>query len=213
MANDALLNQLVNDLRPTRRRGPLPQIAWLAGLALVELAGFAGLGTTRPDIVAALSLPAFWWKLVSLALLALVGLSLAIRSSDPGFSPRAGLRGLVAIVGAVLISGWLIDAQVIHRQSLAARLAWQMGIQCLEMMAVLSIPPIIALGMLLRRGAPTDQPGSAWAAGAGAAGWGAFIFAFHCPSDDPLYIVVWYALGCGLIVTLARLILPLTSRW
>jgi hypothetical protein len=36
---------------------------------------------------------------------------------------------------------------------------------------------------------------------------------FACPFDDPLYIAVWYALGCGLVAGFTRLVLPRLTRW
>ena len=76
---------------------------------------------------------------------------------------------------------------------------WTQGLECVWKMVALSIPPAIAFGIPMRRGAPTNQPGTALAAGLSAAGWGAFVFVFACPSDDPLYIAVWYTLDCGLV--------------
>jgi hypothetical protein len=31
--------------------------------------------------------------------------------------------------------------------------------------------------------------------------------------DDPLYIAVWYSVGCGLTAMVARMILPPLTRW
>ena len=67
------------------------------------------------------------------------------------------------------------------------------------------------LGVLIRRGAPTDRAGTALAAGLSSAAWGAFVFA--CPSDDPLYIAVWYTVGCSLVTILGRAVLIRLSRW
>ena len=74
-------------------------------------------------------------------------------------------------------------------------------------------PAVVALGVMMRRGAPTDRQASSVAVGVAAATWGALIFAFHCPSDDPFYIVFWYSLGVGTITLIARVILPRISRW
>ena len=54
----------------------------------------------------------------------------------------------------------------------------------------LSIPSAVALGVLVRGGAPTDRGGTALAAGVSSAASGAFVSVFACPSDDPLYIAV-----------------------
>jgi hypothetical protein len=39
------------------------------------------------------------------------------------------------------------------------------------------------------------------------------VFVFACPHDDPLYVAVWYTVGCGLVTLVARLLLPLLTRW
>jgi hypothetical protein len=65
----------------------------------------------------------------------------------------------------------------------------------------------------MRHGAPTDTKGTALLIGLAAAAWGAFVFVFACPFDDPLYIVVWYSVGCGIVTVLSRIILPRFSRW
>lgn len=213
MSNDFVIDKLVDDLRPVRRRSTGRQTAILLGLAAIELAGFLALGTMRPDIGVALGRAAFWWKMGGLAVLALLGVDVALRSFNPVSSPRKGLRRWAFIVGGIFVLGWVIDVAGQGLGGLIDRLMWQMGVECLTVMTILSLPPVIALGLMMRRGAPTYREGSAVAVGAAAATWGAFIFAFHCPSDDPFYIVFWYTLGCGLIVLLARLVLPLTSRW
>ncbi|MBV8459076.1 MAG: DUF1109 family protein [Acetobacteraceae bacterium] len=38
-------------------------------------------------------------------------------------------------------------------------------------------------------------------------------FVFTCPSDDPLYIAVWYAVGCLIVTLLAQTVLLRLSRW
>ena len=117
------------------------------------------------------------------------------------------------VFAGLVLAGWVMAASGQDLAGLGSRLMWQMGLQCFALTTLCSIPPVIALGIMMRHGAPTDQPASALAVGAAAATWGAFIFAFHCPSDDPFYIVFWYSLACSTIIWLARLILPLISRW
>jgi hypothetical protein len=84
---------------------------------------------------------------------------------------------------------------------------------CVCRLAVLSVPAIIGFGILMRRGAPTDLAGTSLAVGIGAAAWGAFVFVFSCPYDDPLYTAVWFSVGCGLVTAVARLLLPPLMRW
>ncbi|MGD0105048.1 MAG: DUF1109 domain-containing protein [Rhodopila sp.] len=213
MLNDQLLERLVTDLKPVRRRSFRGDALIFASLCLIELALFAVLGPTRPDMTMVMAVPSFWWKLGSLGLIALVGAAVAIMSLDPVESPRRGLHWLLGIVAICLAIGWLIDASADGPQALVARVDWHAGLRCVYKMVILSVPPVVGLGLLMRRGAPTDSGGTALAVGIAAAAWGAFVFVFACPHDDPLYVAVWYAVGCGLVTGFARLVLPWLTRW
>ncbi|WP_323991743.1 DUF1109 domain-containing protein [Nguyenibacter sp. L1] len=213
MSIDPLIDRLSADLRPVRRRTPLRDAALLLLLGAVELAGFAGMGTMRPDLSAAMALPSFWWKAISLALIALVGGGAAILSLSPIRSPRRGVRAAAMLVLATLAAGWLVDAARAGGASLGQRLDPVHGIICATKIVLLSLPAVAAFGLLMRRGAPTDRRGSAAAAGMAAAAWGALVFMLACPFDDPLYVAVWYLLGGGVTALAARLVLPPLTRW
>ena len=213
MQVDALIRQLARDLRPVRRRS-LARDALILGLAGgVELALFVWLGFMRHDMPQAMGRPSFWWKLTSMGLIALIGGTAALISLHPARSPRAGLRWLGVMLVLCLAAGWGIDAGKDGWPALAARLNWRDGWQCVAKMALLALPALSGLGLLMRRDAPTDIGGTAWTVGIASAGWGAFVFVFACPHDDPLYIALWYAIGCGLVTIIARLILPPLTRW
>jgi len=77
----------------------------------------------------------------------------------------------------------------------------------------LSIPPAVAFGVLARGGTPTDHAGTTLAAGLSSAAWGAFVFAFGCPSDAPLYIAVWYTVDSSIVTIVGRAVLPRLPRW
>lgn len=213
MRTDALVERLSRDLRPVRPRKPWREAALLLCLAVAEVAAFLGLGFMRPDMPAAMASPSFWWKLASTGLLAVLGAGVALLSIDPARSPRRGLRWILACIAAVFASGWVVDASHAGFMHMMARLDWTQGLQCVWQMVVLAIPPAVALGLLLRRGAPTDRAGTALAAGLSSAAWGAFVFVFACPSDDPLYVAVWYTVGCGIVTALGGAILAWLSRW
>jgi hypothetical protein len=213
MPSDFLIDRLVADLRPVHRPSTLRQSGVLGALAAIELAGFLGLGTLRPDITTAVGLSVFWWKMGGLLVLALFATAIALRSFQPTSSPQTDLRRWTIVLTALVVLGWVIEAGTSTPGGLADRLMWHMGVECLTVMTILSLPPVLALGFLMRRGAPTDLAASATATGAAAGTLGAFIFAFHCPSDDPFYIVFWYSIGCGVITLLGRIFLPLVSRW
>jgi hypothetical protein len=213
MPNDRLVDRLASELKPVRRRTVCGDALLFAMLCAIELSLFLSLGMMRPDMPMAMESPSFWWKLGSLGLVAVVGASVAIVSFNPVKSPRRGLRWVVAIVAFCLAIGWAVDASRDGLPALATRLNWHDGLQCVYKIVFLSVPAVIALALLMRRGAPTDRGGTSLAAGVAGAAWGAFVFVFACPHDDPLYIAAWYALACGLVTAFARLVLPRFTRW
>lgn len=213
MSADRLIDDLVAGLRPARSRTGRRDALILGLVGAIEIGLFLAAGAARPDMGAAMAHPAFWWKLASLGLLTAVGVATALRSFAPTGSPRPGLRIAAALIGATLVAGWAIDAAGGGRGSLASRLMWRDGVDCIVVMAILSVPAIVALGLLMRRGAATDRPGSALAVGVAAAAWGGFVFVLGCPHDDPFYVVVWYGLGCSIVALIARLLLPRLTRW
>ncbi len=213
MPTELLIDRLSTALKPVRRRSVGVDGALIGVLCLAELALVLGMGAMRPDMAAAMRHPSFWWKLAGLALIAAASGTVALRSFDPARSPHRGLRGVMAIVAACLAVGWALDAGGDGWTALAVRLDWRQGVQCLVKMVLLSIPAALGLGVLMRRGAPTSMRATAWAVGIAAAAWGAFVFVFACPSDDPLYIAVWYMAACLLVAGSVRLALPRLVRW
>ena len=213
MRSERLVERLARDLKPVRRRSPAAEAALLALAGAAELALFLGLGFMRPDMSAAMEQPSFWWKLGSLGIIAGVGAAVAVLSFNPVASPRRGLRLLAALVALCLAAGWVVDAAGFGLPALVERLHWRDGLGCVAKMTALSVPAVVAFGLLMRRGAATDAGGTALASGIAAAAWGAFVFVFACPFDDPFYIAVWYTVGCGLVTGFARLVLPRLARW
>lgn len=213
MTSERLLDELASGLTPVRSRSALRDGLAVGALAAIELALFLMLGRTRPDMHHAVGEMSFWWKLATLGLLAILAVVTAVRSFDPSVSPSRGLRWAAGLGAAALLVGWGIDASHHAGTPLLARLEWREGVGCLFAMVVLSIPVLIALAVLMRRGAPTDARASALAVGLGAAAWGAFVFFFACDHDDPLYIVFWYGLGCILVALAGRVVLPRLTRW
>jgi hypothetical protein len=213
MLTESLVQELSQNLRPVRLRSLVREGALLLLFGVIEVAIFLGMGFMRPDMHKAMGMSSFWWKLISMGLLAVLGAGVAIVSTDPVRSPRRGLRWIVNSIVAIFATGWLVDAAQDGFGHLLVRLDWTQGLQCVWKMVTLSIPAAIALGIVIRRGAPTDRAGTALAAGLSSAAWGAFVFVFACPSDDPLYIAVWYTLGCSIVTVSARAILVKLSRW
>ncbi len=214
---DALIDTLVDDLRPTRPLRRSHDAAILAGLAIAEILLFVWLRGMRSDVHEAMLTMAFWWKAGSLAVIAVLAAAATLVSLDPAANSRPGLAGLwraiLVALPAMLALGWLLDAGAVGRAALVARLEWREGVACLVNVLLLSLPFALALGVLIRRGASVQPARTALAAGLAAAGFGAFVFAFHCNHDDPLYVAVWYGGAVAGIGGLARLIVPRLTRW
>lgn len=210
---DNLLDGLVADLKPVRRRRVTVEAVALAGLFAIELAVWLLMGNARENLIHVVqTTPVFWWKLGGAALLMTVGCSTAVASFDPSASPRRGLAVLGVMFGVFLAIAFVLDSKQ-GFSDIAARLSLWPGLVCFAYIVTLSVPPMAALALLMRRGAPTDTVATAVACGLAAAGWGAFVFVFTCPHDDPLFIAVWYPAAAAASALFARLVLPPISRW
>lgn len=213
MASDPLIDRLADSLKPVRPRRASREFAVIGAVCIAEIIVFFVLGAALPDMPRRMHQPTFWWRLVSLALIAMISGIPAVLSFSPTYSPRRGLRLVFMLIAFCLALGLCINAGPDDLRSLVRRIDWTNGIQCASKMIALSIPPVIGLGALMRRGAPTDHKGTALLVGIAGAAWGAFVFVFACPFNDPLYIAVWYSVGCGTVVLVSRAVLPWLVRW
>jgi hypothetical protein len=213
MTNDGLIGKLVADLKPIRPRSIRTELLLVGAAGLLEFALYLGAGAARPDITTAVIQLSFWWKLISLAVIAAAGVIFAVHSFNPTNSPRASLRWLAVLAGVSLAVGWALNVASSAGPPLLARLRWQDGISCMFNVVALSAPVLALLTFFMRKGAPVDGRSSALIVGAAGAAWGALVFAFHCNHDDPLYIAVWYGGAVGVIALLARVLLSRLVRW
>ncbi len=212
MLSDALILDLSANLAPVRRRRPAREGALLLALGTAELALLLGLGAMRPDMARMIATPYMLWKLCGLALLAGVACMGAIRSFSPTVRPRAGLLATLAVAAALMVLGSFVTPGHHEGQTLLERLAPLQGMLCSASIVVLALPLMAMLSVLMRRGAPTHPQGSALASGLAASTLAAFIFAFCCRVNDPLYIAVWYSVACAAVTAIARWLLPRRFR-
>ena len=213
MTPDALIERLAGEITPVRRRRLGTDILIVVATCAAELALFFVLGAARPDMPALMRQPTVWWRLASLGLLCLASGAVAILSFNPVHKPRRNLGWVVAAAAACLLLGLWIWGLPGSLNGAVRRLDWTDGVQCAGKILALSLPPLLCLGALMRRGAATDAAATALLAGLAAASWGAFVFVFACPFDDALYIACWYSVGCGIVTLIARLALPRLTRW
>lgn len=216
-ASDPLIDRLVAELGPVRPRRWPREAALLLGLGAAELVAFTAMNGMRPDLGEAMATPVFWWKSGSLAIVAGLALVVALVSLDPAVTTArrlAGLwRGLGVAVAVLVALGWLLDAGTGGNASMAARLDWREGVDCLANVVLLAMPALLGLVLVARAGATVSPERTATAIGLAAAGIAAFIFALCCDQDDPLYVAVWYGAAVVGIAGFARVALPRLLRW
>ena len=212
MSNESLIADLSSDLTPVPRRSMLREGGLVLALGTAELMLFLGLGVMRPDMSHMAGSPFLMWRVGSLGLLAVIACVLAIRSFSPTAHPRPGLMLASAIAVAAIVGGAFVTPDGASARALLDRINPTSGILCATWIFALSLPIVALLGALMRRAAPTQPRLSALASGIAAGACGAFVFAFCCPFNDPLYVVVWYSIGCAAVTAVARWCLPRRFR-
>ncbi len=212
MSSESLIVDLSSDLVPVQRRSMVREGGLVLALGAVELALFLGLGAMRPDMSHMAGSPYLLWRVGSLGLLAVVACVLAIRSFSPTARPRQGLMLACVLAIAAIVVGAFVTPDGAGERALLDRIDPASGMLCAASIFVLSLPIVALLGALMRRAAPTQPRLSALASGIAAGACGAFVFAFCCPFNDPLYVVVWYTVGCAAVAAAARWRLPRRFR-
>lgn len=208
MSNETLIAELSSNLSPVKRRNMLREGGLVLVLGAVELALFLALGMMRSDMHHMGGSPFLIWRVGSLGFIAVVACLLAIRSYSPTAQPRRGVTLACALAVAAIAAGAFVVPDGVADRSLIDRINPASGIVCAISIFVLSLPVVALLGALMRRAAPTQPRLSALASGIAAGACGAFVFAFCCPFNDPLYVVVWYSVGCAAVAAAARWRLP-----
>jgi hypothetical protein len=212
MSRDSLILDLSANLAPVRPRRMLGEAGLVAALGAVELALVLGLGMMRPDMSHMGHSPYLIWRVGSLAMLAGIACTVAIRSFSPTARPRRGVTLAAALAVVAIIGGMFVAPVGVSEQTFLHRLDPAHGIICAGSIFVLSLPVVAMLGTLMRQAAPTQPRLSAIASGIAAGTVGALVFALCCPFNDPLYVVVWYSIGCGAVAGVARWRLPRRFR-
>lgn len=208
MSSETLIADLSSDLAPVRPRSMLREGGLILALGVAELVLFQALGAMRPDMHHMGGSPFLMWRVGSLGLLAVVACVLAIRSFAPTAQPRRGLMLACTVAALSIVGGAFVTPEGAAGRALLERIDPAGGIGCALSIFVLSLPVVALLGAFMRRAAPTQPRLSALASGLAAGACGAFVFAFCCPFNDPLYVVVWYSVGCAAVAGVARWRLP-----
>ena len=170
----------------------------ILGGALLAVTVFLLSLHTRPDLSQALHSPAFVYKILVAAALALTAGSLLSAVARPLPTSARGF-GLLIVSPALLALGVGIELCTQPAGLWLQRLVGHNAAHCLSLIPLLAAGPAVCLFVVLRRAAPA-RPASAGAiAGLVAGGIGAMLYALTCPDDSPLFVATWYTLAIAAV--------------
>ena len=176
----------------------------LAVGAAISLVVFMAMLGPRPDVMAAAHTMRFDLKFLdTMALLAPSAL-LCLRLSRPEIGAGALLGWLLAPV-ALLCAAVAVELATVPRSLWMMKIVGKNWWHCLMLVPIFALPPLAALILALREGAPRYPALTGAMAGAAAAGISATIYATNCTDDSPLFVATWYPLATGAVVALGAL--------
>jgi len=189
--------------QPPLRLGRRVAVALILGAAVSAVLFMTALGP-RHDFGAAAHTMRFDLKFVDTLALLLPSVLLAARLLRPEARPGALVAALVApfvlLGGAVIVELVMVPADL-----WMARLIGTNALHCLTLIPLMSIPPLAALIVAMRAGAPSHPALTGALAGAAAAGAAATIYATNCTDDSPLFVASWYPLATLIVVAAGAL--------
>ncbi|MFZ5748722.1 MAG: NrsF family protein [Pseudomonadota bacterium] len=199
MNTDALIAELIEDLRPVRhgavartlRRG----LSWGAAASLAVLLYWPALGI-RPDIAVAMAGASFWIKLAYLIPIAAIGFLLLDPVARPGGERPRWWRAAVPPFAALIVVTVLSYAAGPVRGEGTFWLG-ATALQCPFYIVALSLPVLVGLLAALARLAPARPRAAGAMAGLVAGASGAAIYSLHCVETSPGFVLLWYSLGLG----------------
>lgn len=185
MNQDKLVEQLTQGLE--RTRPALPGMGRLLLLSLAMGAALAALIGLRPDLLTIMQSQPFRLEILLLALLAIGGYALALRSAVPGLlqNPRLGF-------GVLAVEIFLLALLFLRHESLGFPEHFFAGAHCTFLITVSSTLPMIFALRSLRQGAPTYPRLSMAFALLGSFAVGIGFQQLICFSQDPWHLITWH---------------------
>lgn len=210
MRTDELIRALAADAGTTRAgTGRSLMVALPIGAAASAVLFAAALGV-RPDALASLASYRYVLKFVITLLLAATALRVVWQLSQPG---RRVDTVLLAVAPLLLVVAAASELVVLPSNAWSGALFGTTWVWCLVWVPLLSLAPLAATLLALRRAAPTAPRFAGAVGGLLAGGIGATFYASHCPGDSPLFLIAWYSIGIALIAVLGALAGGRMLRW
>jgi hypothetical protein len=191
MKTDDFILALSADPRPGASLTRRVALALAVGFCVSLVVFMAALGP-RPDFMAAAHTMRFDLKFLDTLALLAPAVLLCLRLSRPEASAGTLLAWLLAPVA-------LLGVAVAVELATVPRELWMTKVP------LFALPPLAALILALREGAPRYPALTGALAGMAAAGASATIYASNCPDDSPLFVATWYPLATGAVAALGAL--------
>ncbi len=212
MNTDQLIDKLVAEGAPKPLPHPIKQILYWALGALVYLAAFCLFFGFRDDIAVKLAEPLYIAELVLMSLAALSAACAAVYLSRPDCGQMPWIKyvpfGFVVLWAAVAFLGFrdFGGLQI-------ADIANQYNIDCPLTIFLFSLPPGIAMFILIRKGAPMQL---CWAGIMATLSVTAFAYVgmrLVEMTDNPVHLLFWHALPVMIMSIAGMLAGKYTLRW
>jgi len=213
MRTDDLVRLLATGAEPvephaTGRRFTLAVGSGMIASALLML-NLLGL---RSDLDEAVCLPMFWVRLGYVACLVWASLLAALRLSRPGrrldWVPAALVAPVVMIWAIAGVA--LAEANPGMRTDLIFGTTWK---SCPLLIAMLSLPVLVAAFWAMRGLAPTRLSLAGTVAGLLSGSVGALVYCLHCSELEAPFLGTWYLLGMLIPALGGSLVGPRLLRW
>jgi hypothetical protein len=212
MRTDELILALGADAKP---RGPSLTGRVLLALVIgggVSLVLFMATIGPRPDFMPAMHTMRFGLKFLDTLALLTPAFLLCLRMSRPEVTANTMLAWLLAPV-ALLAVAVAVELVTVPSDLWMRKLIGRNWYHCLSLVPLLSLPPLGALILALRAGAPRFPGLTGALAGLAAAGAAATIYATNCNDDSPLFVATWYPLATAVVAGLGTLAGRRWLRW
>jgi Uncharacterized protein conserved in bacteria len=212
-----------DDLIALLAREPAPPPGSQAPARRFSLGIVAGLGTSaalmlgllglRPDLAQVIHDPMFWVRLAFPLAVGASALLITLRLSRPGAAVGGG-RWLGLAVSVLL--AWALAGVVLgevpagDRGALVLGHTWKV---CSTLIAILSLPSIVAVFWAVRGMAPVRLRLAGAMAGLLGGAMAATAYCLHCPEMAPPFWSLWYLLGMVVAGGIGALAGPRWLRW
>ncbi len=212
-ATNDLIDRLAADLRPTSAADAMRPLAIGIGAGiLVSAMMMLVLLGPRHDLAVAVGTSGYWIKFAYTLAFGLAGVAAVWQLGRPaGRADRAWIS--VAIVFALVA---LLGVLQFADAAPAARMPLVMGstaTKCPALILLLSSPVLTGCVWAMRQLAPTNLTMAGLAAGTVSGGFGAWIYAFHCPEAAIPFLALWYTLGIVAVAAFGAAFGRLMLRW